>query len=64
MSSFYCEKCNALIQDTPRGYITECEHYPLDLKKSRRQFWASWGDGLGGKFTAGTYAAPGEQEGK
>ena len=28
MSSFYCEKCNALCSDTPTGYVTGCEHHP------------------------------------
>lgn len=31
MSSFICEKCGAEILDTPNGYITECEHYPMEL---------------------------------
>lgn len=39
MSSFNCEKCGTPIIDTPRGYITECEHYPLDLKKARKVWW-------------------------
>jgi len=29
MSSFFCEVCGKEILDTPDGYITECEHYPL-----------------------------------
>lgn len=38
MSNFRCEICGKDILDTPAGYITECEHYPLvrlskDLKK-------------------------------
>ena len=34
MSSFYCEHCGALIADTPAcGYITGCEHYPMEGKK-------------------------------
>ncbi len=35
MSSFYCEKCNKAIIDTPVGYITGCKHYPLSLKIER-----------------------------
>ena len=31
MSSFICEKCGAEILDTPDGYITECEHYPMEI---------------------------------
>lgn len=30
MSSFYCEHCGTAIEDTPRGYVTGCEHYPLE----------------------------------
>lgn len=33
MSSFKCDKCNKPILDTPSGYITECEHYPVESKK-------------------------------
>ena len=36
MSSFYCEWCKAEIVDTPQGYVTECEHYPLDLQKANK----------------------------
>jgi hypothetical protein len=28
MSSFICEFCGKEIIDSPKGYITECEHYP------------------------------------
>ena len=28
MSNFICEECGAVIVDTPKGYITGCEHYP------------------------------------
>lgn len=28
MSNFICEKCGAIIVDTPEGYITGCKHYP------------------------------------
>lgn len=31
MSNFTCEKCGTAIIDTPsRGYVTGCEHYPLE----------------------------------
>ena len=30
MSSFKCEKCGKDIIDTPKGYITGCEHYPIE----------------------------------
>jgi len=33
MSSFECEHCKAQILDTPHGYITECEHYPMEKLK-------------------------------
>lgn len=29
MSSFRCETCQTPIIDTPKGYVTGCEHYPL-----------------------------------
>ena len=29
MSNFTCEHCGANIYDTPRGYVTGCEHYPM-----------------------------------
>jgi uncharacterized protein YdhG (YjbR/CyaY superfamily) len=32
MSSFYCEKCGTAILDTLDGYVTFCEHYPLEEK--------------------------------
>lgn len=30
MSTFACEHCGVIIQDTPNGYVTHCEHYPAD----------------------------------
>jgi hypothetical protein len=33
MSSFLCEKCGATISDTPHGYVTGCDHYPLEQRK-------------------------------
>lgn len=30
MSSFICDKCGAQIIDSPGGYITGCEHWPLE----------------------------------
>lgn len=32
MSSFYCEKCGALISDSEKGYLTGCEHYPVEIE--------------------------------
>ncbi len=33
-SSFMCDKCGKVINDTPQGYITGCEHYPVEVSKS------------------------------
>ena len=30
MSSFVCSACGTLIIDSPRGYLTGCEHWPLE----------------------------------
>ena len=30
MSSFNCKKCGTALHDTEHGYITGCEHYPLN----------------------------------
>lgn len=36
MSSFNCEHCGTAIIDTPRGYITSCEHHKAeDINKLR-----------------------------
>lgn len=39
MSSFNCEHCGTAIIDTPRGYITSCEHHKAeditDIAKSK-----------------------------
>lgn len=32
MSSFFCPHCGKSIIDTPNGYVTGCEHYPLETK--------------------------------
>lgn len=37
MSSFNCEHCGTAIIDTPRGYITSCEHYPLEVVDVKEQ---------------------------
>ena len=29
MSNFICEKCGKEIIDSPDGYVTGCEHYPV-----------------------------------
>lgn len=31
MSNFACEKCGALCLDSPYGYYSGCEHYPVDV---------------------------------
>lgn len=33
MSNFICPYCGANIIDTDDGYITECEHYPIETIK-------------------------------
>lgn len=30
MSSFNCPKCGKPILDTPKGYISECNHYKIN----------------------------------
>jgi hypothetical protein len=36
MSNFYCEVCGAVISDSERGYVTGCEHYPLEDTRTAR----------------------------
>ena len=43
MSSFYCDKCGAIVSDTPGGYVTGCEHYP---QESRARAEANYKAGL------------------
>lgn len=38
MSSFICESCGTECIDTPEGYVTGCEHYPVEAEHSRRFF--------------------------
>lgn len=39
MSSFNCEKCGLLCADDgPRGYISGCDHYPVD-DKTKPTIW-------------------------
>jgi len=33
MSGFNCEHCGVECIDTSHGYITGCEHYPIETKK-------------------------------
>lgn len=33
MSSFNCPICKIAILDSPHGYITGCEHYPMEELK-------------------------------
>lgn len=33
MSSFFCPICNTAIIESPNGYVTGCEHYPLERPK-------------------------------
>ena len=43
MSNFNCEHCGAACIDSPRGYVTGCEHYPADIPPSqvRRCPWCN-----------------------
>lgn len=36
MSNFTCPHCGTNIIDSPRGYITGCEHYPIDHGPQRQ----------------------------
>lgn len=36
MSSFKCEICGTDIIDTPQGYVTGCEHYPLESPAAKQ----------------------------
>jgi len=31
MSNFICDQCGKTCTDSPRGYVTGCEHYPADI---------------------------------
>lgn len=33
MSNFICDKCGTECVDSPRGYVTGCEHYPADVRE-------------------------------
>lgn len=37
MSSFTCEKCQTDIIDTEHGYISGCDHYPLEASNKMRK---------------------------
>ena len=38
MSSFNCEHCHAMCTDTECGYVTGCEHYPVNPKHLRQWY--------------------------
>lgn len=38
MSNFICEHCGTECLDTQEGYVTGCEHYPVDAEHARRFF--------------------------
>lgn len=38
MSSFNCETCQAMCTDTECGYVTGCEHYPVNPKHLRQWY--------------------------
>ncbi len=33
MSSFDCPQCGARLVDTPYGYVTGCDHYPVETDR-------------------------------
>lgn len=33
MSNFSCECCGKVIIDSPSGYITGCEHHPIEPRR-------------------------------
>lgn len=35
MSHFTCDKCGKPIIDSPKGYVTGCEHYPMEVNMLR-----------------------------
>ena len=37
MINMHCEQCGVLLIDSPRGYITGCEHHKPDIKKPNRE---------------------------
>lgn len=46
MSTFTCPKCGATIEDSPSGYLTGCEHYPIEetaasVPTPRYDYWKS-----------------------
>lgn len=36
MSSFHCGTCGTAILDSPDGYITGCEHFPLPKNRAKK----------------------------
>lgn len=38
MSSFNCPKCGTAIIDTPKGYVTSCEHYQIENLNNLAEF--------------------------
>lgn len=40
MSNFTCEHCNTDIYDSPSGYTTSCEHYPIEGKQ--KTYYLVW----------------------
>lgn len=39
MSNFKCEHCGTDIYDSPSGYVTGCDHYPLSGDKKMKSAW-------------------------
>lgn len=40
MSNFICEYCGANIIDSDHGYVTGCEHYPMEVEPPRKTSWS------------------------
>lgn len=37
MSHFICEHCGAVLYDSPTGYVTGCEHYPIEKESKNKK---------------------------
>ena len=53
MSNFKCEHCGAICYDTPDGYITGCEHYPIEkpVPKPKISWLVKYKDGRTRRFS-------------
>lgn len=50
MGNFNCDQCGAEIIDSPSGYITSCDHWPIEPPRRDRQNriiqWTQWQPGM------------------